>query len=59
MEPRLKLFERILVFYFNMKPRLNAHFNNKGYTSIHKSLQKLKFLKIFAVEHTIIAFLTF
>jgi len=42
-----------------MKPRLNAHFNNKGYTSIHKSLQKLKFLKIFAVEHTIIAFLTF
>jgi len=34
----------------------NAHFNNKGYTSIHKSLQKLEFLKIFALKHAIIYF---
>jgi len=38
---------------------INAHFNNKGYTSIRKRLQKLEFLKIFAVKHAIIYFLTF
>ena len=32
----------------------NAYFNNKGYTSIHKSQQKLEFHKIFAVNHAII-----
>jgi len=32
----------------------NAHFNNKGCTSIHKSLQKLESLKIFTAKHTII-----
>ena len=32
----------------------NAYFNNKGYTSIHKSQQKLEFHKIFAFNHAII-----
>jgi len=45
--------------HFNKVTDYCIHFSNKGCTSIHKSLQKLEFIKTFVVTHTIIYFLTF